>query len=150
MSLWSTYLILYCFGDERRPSYLALGLTGLVLGLTLSQRPIGAYLVLLVPALAIGLPAAIKAPEMGLLKSLLEEIVEKTGAVSFLFLVALATYVLAMPAILTDFGFGPISRITSTFSRYHWPGYVRYFGINVSAQHIPWHYVYGFFLAITL
>ena len=49
-----------------------------------------------------------------------------------------------MPVILTDFGLHSYLGVFGHFAHAGWSGGILYFGGEVPAQHLPWHYVYGY------
>jgi hypothetical protein len=147
--VWAFYLILRCINDERRLSYRgAIGL-GALLGLVVSIRFTGVYLLLLILIAAIGLPV-LRLRESQLSTSLSmrlwQQIALQYRELALLFITFALIYVLLMPAILADLQMGALVVAIRTFLHYPWPGTVLYFGDMISASRLPWHYVYGYML----
>ena len=147
--LWALYLILVCFGDTRRRSYrFTIGL-GILLGLVVSIRFTGAYLLLLIPVVAFVQPSLWlheSKLSISLPKRLLQQAALEWRRLAILILVFVIAYALLMPAILTDFRLAAFAEAIRKFEHFPWPWTVLYFGKEIPASQLPWHYVYGYML----
>jgi hypothetical protein len=150
--LWSLYLILYCFTRKQPASYMAVAGVGLLLGVVVSIRLSGIYLLFLVPVAAVLLPALRPAGRLSYsdLRDLTTRLRKQASLHSrrlcILFLTFAVAYTLAMPGILSDLRPRVLMEALQTFGRYPWQGTVLYFGERVPAQALPWHYFYGHLL----
>ena len=143
--VWALYLILACFSDGRKLSYqLIIGL-GALLGLVVSIRFTGIYLLLLIPVAAIVLPA-LRLRESELSTSIAARLWQQAAlqyrGLALLLVTFVLAYALLMPAILADFRMDALVAATRAFMDYPWSGAVLYFGEMISASQLPWHYVY--------
>jgi 4-amino-4-deoxy-L-arabinose transferase-like glycosyltransferase len=147
--LWCFWLILYCFEGGRRPRYLTLIGLGTLLGLTASIRYLVAYLLVLAPLAAIALPALRReqsASSESLAAQLQSQFASHYRGLAVLLLIFAVTYTAFMPVILTDFGLGAYLAVIGKFAHIGWGGSILYFGREVPAQNLPWHYLYGYML----
>ena len=147
--VWCLWLILYCFEDGRQRRYWPMVVLGVLLGMTASIRYLTAYLLLIVPLVAIILPAqpcgSLHSSEhVGLVTRLWGQITLCHRELAILLFTFAVVYTLSMPVILTDFGLHSYLGVVGHFAHAGWSGGVLYFGHEVSAQHLPWHYVYGY------
>ena len=146
--LWALYLILGCFDDGRKPSYRLVISLGALLGLVVSIRFTGAYLLLLIPIAAIVLPA-LRPRESKLPTSarLWQQATLQYRGLALLLVTFVLAYALLMPAILTDFRMHALVGALRDFVHYdYWDSRLLYFGQEISAQQLPWHYIYGYML----
>jgi hypothetical protein len=120
------------------------------MGLTISLRAVGAYLLFLVPVVAILLPVLLPdsppSNSAGIATRLLRQTRLQIASLSLLSILVVASFILSMPAILAAFSVDTVAALTAQAKSYPWNGHVRYFGQPVSAQSTPWHYVFGFML----
>ena len=141
--LWSLWLILHCF-ERRRPNVWSLVGLGVLLGLTASIRFVTAYLLMLIPLVIAVSPQDRAASADG------EVLRERPGfpyrELAIILVTFAVTYTLAMPAILTSFGAHAYGVVVRQFAHIGWKGEILYFGRQVSAQQLPWHYIYGYLL----
>ena len=149
--LWSLYGILACFGGGRRPSYGALVGLGILIGAFASYRYLGVYLFILVPLVAIVLPALRPDERAGNSDSSLGSklrtlTVEHTGGFGVLFLAFVVSYLICMPDLLSNLRLSEFVEMIRVFAHYPWNSSVLYFGEQVSAQALPWHYLWGYLL----
>ncbi len=124
--------------------------SGVLLGLTASVRYLTAYLLLIVPIVAVVLPALDgsigRSAQMSLASRLWQQVTLCYRELLLLLAVFAIVYTLAMPVILSDFGLHSYFGVLRHFAHSYWSGDVRYFGARVSSQNLPWHYVYGYLL----
>ena len=131
--LWAIYLIVHCFDEGRKPKYSAIIGLGVLLGLVISLRFTGAYLLLLIPFLSILLSAWRNSRMTASFRQRLwrQSTLHFPGLLVVLITCSIS-YVLLMPAILADFRAGALIHAVGTFVRPRpWPEVVLYFGENV-------------------
>jgi 4-amino-4-deoxy-L-arabinose transferase-like glycosyltransferase len=142
--LWSLWLILYCFQEGQRNDWGFVGL-GLLLGVTASIRYVIAYLFLLVPlSIALARKDRGTPPESGDL--LRQQAQLPYRGLAILLVTFIVVYTLTMPVILSSFGPKAYLDVMRKFAHIEWPGSILYFGRELPAQQLPWHYVYGYML----
>jgi hypothetical protein len=145
--VWALYLILCCFNDGRKPRYqLIIGL-GALLGLVVSLRATGVYLLVLIPVAAIILPAfRLRESELSISISarLWQQAALHYRGLSLLLVTFVLAYALLVPAILADFRMDAIVAAARAFMYHPWSGTVMYFGEMISDAQLPWHYIYGY------
>ena len=144
--LWALYLILECFDGGRRPGYGALIGLGLLLGVVTSMRYMGGYLLLLIPLVAIVLPALESEDRGRVLNDIHSKAALHAGGATVLLLAFAISYLLSMPALLADLRIRTFFDIFHKFANYPWTGRVLYFGEQYPATDLPWHYLYGYML----
>ena len=148
--LWALCVIFACYGGGRRPGYGALIGLGILLGAVTSYRYLGICLFLLVPLLAIVLPAQ-RPEESGDTGSALAsrlKVLTMQHAAGFgvLLLAFVVSYLIFMPDLLSNLRLSEFGDMIRVFAHYPWMGKVRYFGDQLSAQALPWHYALGYLL----
>jgi hypothetical protein len=147
--VWAVYFILFCFEGRRRPSYLALISLGAFLGLVTSLRIIAIYLLLLVPLVAIVLPAFKAQVTKAFLQwhaltlHLFDQTVLQLPGLAVLLFSFGITYTLSMPAILIDLSPHAFIATIADIVSHGWDGTVLYFG-DKALLSVPWHYTYGY------
>jgi 4-amino-4-deoxy-L-arabinose transferase-like glycosyltransferase len=143
--VWCLWLVLYCFANRDRPRYGAIIVLGLLLGVTTSLRYIAGYLLLLVPLIALFLSAQ---PQWHSTPHFFWRVGHQAGlevrGLALLILCFVSAYTLSMPSILADFAAQSYLAVMHSFAHAGWSGSILYFGHYVEAQHLPWHYVYGY------
>lgn len=145
--VWALYLVLRCFDAGRKPSYQRITGLGALLGLVVSIRLTGIYLLLLIPVAATVLPA-LRPRESKLCNSISARLRQQAALQYRGLAVLLVTFVLAyallMPAILADLRVDALVAAIRVFLNYPWAGTVLYFGKMISSSNLPWHYIYAY------
>lgn len=148
---WALYVILACYGGGRNPGYGALIGLGTLLGAVASYRYLGVCLFLLVPLLAIVLPAL--RPEHGadgagntLGRRLGTLTWQHATGFGVLLLAFFVSYLIFMPDLLSHLRPSEFIEMIRVFAHYPWKGTVLYFGDQLSPQALPWHYLFGYLL----
>ncbi len=141
--LWCLWLMLRCF-DEGSGVWRYAGF-GVALGLTASIRYIAAYLLLIIPVLIV--MTGRREPPLSASKhdTRAAVCIPYRGLAALLACFAV-TYTLAMPIILISLNPQAYLAVIENFAHIGWNNTILYFGSNVPAQDLPWHYIYGYML----
>ncbi len=146
--LWSVFLISHCYEDGRKPGPGSIILLAISLALTTSMRALGAYLLFLIPLVVIGLPPLrLKGASLSSRISFVrQQVVAYLPGFLLLLGVFVVAYLIFMPSILAELLSQGSSKIIGISAAFPWRGRVLYFGTLMPATHIPWHYLFGYWL----
>jgi len=148
---WALYAIVLLSERSARPAYWIFAALGVGLGLLASIRYTAVYLLGLLAVALILLPALLPAGHVesqggGPLSRLWDNTKLYAGRLAMLLAALVVTYIASMPALLINFRAGTFVDVFRQFAHYPFEGRVLYLGEYISAQNLPWHYLFGYML----